>query len=103
MRRDLLWNRVKACTCHVRDSATCAVASASVPSVSVIDVTEDEIKQRNTRMVWLALDDAFWEHGIREMHCIKNTNGEITLFQLTKDFRVEGIRKRRWKRVRRIL
>ena len=53
----------------------------SMPSVSMNDGTENDVKKWNTQM---ALDDAFWAaslagQGIREMHYIKNSNGEVIL------------------------
>ena len=75
-------------------------------SVSVIDVTEDDIKHWNTCPDGIG----FWAaslavHGIREIDCIKNANSEAIHSRLTKDFGVEEEedKKRRWKQVRRIL
>ena len=47
--------------------------------MSVIDVTEDDIKQRNTYT-----DDTLWATSpavcdIREMHSFNNANGEVIL------------------------
>ena len=73
------------------DSATYAAAVASMPSVTMIIVTVDDLKQLN---ILMALDGTFWAvslavHDIREMHCTKNANGEVILSRLTKHSGVE--------------